>query len=238
MLVEPNLSEVNVRFVAEAPEATTLVRPAVYSALIAVLSAAIVAVGVLAAPTVTATLPAPTAPPVVSSYTRLSIVKVSPAASAGAPVPRLPAPKVTLTTSWPDAFAPAEMSRPVAFWIACAPAAVAAEDVRAMLRPSEEDSVSAPVEASAAAVTPVWFVTALIAAAALRPWVTAFVSPATAPTEMPLMTRAPLARLERATGATPTTEFAAVAVTPVRLDLELIAVAFAVAESAVTPAAL
>src|SRR3954466_4796220 len=191
MTPEPNLSEVRTRAEAVAPDAWTLVRPAAYSVLIAVLRAAMVRVGVLAAPTVTATLPAPTAPPVVSSYTRLSIVKVSPAASAGAPVPRLPAPKVTLTTSWPDAFAPAEMSRPVAFWIACAPAAVAAEDVRAMLRPSEEDSVSAPVEASAEAETPAWWGTALIAAAALRPGVTAFVSDATAPTEMPLMTSAP-----------------------------------------------
>src|SRR5688572_2608030 len=107
-----------------------------------------------------------------------------------------------------------------------------------MLRPSAVDSVRAPVEASAAAVTPVWLETALMAVAALRPWVTAFVSRAIAPTEMPLICRTPLARPERATGPVPVTEFEAVAVTPVWGDLALIAVAFAVAESAVTPAAL
>src|SRR5689334_12274634 len=107
-----------------------------------------------------------------------------------------------------------------------------------MLRPSAVDSVSAPVDASAVAVTPVWLLTALIAVAALRPWVTALVSLAIAPTDTPLMIRAPFDRLERAVGAAPVTELAAVAVTPVRFDLELIAVAFAVALSAVTPAAL
>src|SRR5262245_51252760 len=130
------------------------------------------------------------------------------------------------------------MSRPVAFWIACAFAAEAEPAVRAMLRPSEVDSVSAPVEASAVAVTPVWLLTALIAVAALRPWVTAFVSLAIAPTATLLMTSAPLARPERATGATPVTELAAVALTPVRAVFELMAVAFAVALSAATPAAL
>src|SRR5690349_10096292 len=107
-----------------------------------------------------------------------------------------------------------------------------------MLRPSAVDSVSAPVEASATAVTPVWLLTALIAVAALRPWVTAFVSLAIAPTATPLILRSPFERLERAVGAAPWIEFAAVADTPVRVVLALMAVAFAVAEVSSTPAAL
>src|SRR5687767_12107090 len=122
--------------------------------------------------------------------------------------------------------------------MACAPTLVAGEEVSAILRPSEVDNVRAPVLASAAAVTPVWLETALMAVAALRPWVTALVSEAIAPTATPLISRAPLARDERAIGALPVTELAAVAVTPVRLDLELMAVALAVALSPVTPAAL
>src|SRR3954469_20332816 len=107
-----------------------------------------------------------------------------------------------------------------------------------MLRPSEVESGRAPVLASATADTPVWLVTALIAVAALRPWVTALASRAIEPTDTPLITRAPFVRLERAVGAEPCTELAAVAVTPVWAVLELMAVAFAVALSAVTPAAL
>src|SRR5688572_16305695 len=130
------------------------------------------------------------------------------------------------------------MSRPVAFWIAWAFAAEAVVAVSAMLRPSAAVNVRAPVEASATAETPDWLVTALIAEAALRPWVTALTSPAIAPIEMPLTASVPLASEARAIGAEPETELAAVAETPVRLDFELIAVAFAVALSAVTPAAL
>src|SRR5882672_8950429 len=156
------------------------------------------------------------------------------------PAPPFDAPtaKVSVEASLPLALAPADTSRPVAFWIAWAPAAEAAVEVRAMLRPSEAVSVRAPVEASATAETPVWLVRALKAVAALRPWVTALTSPAMAPTEMPLMASEPEASEARAIGAEPETVLTAVAVTPVRLDFELMAVDFAAALSAVTPAAL
>ena len=58
-----------------------------------------------------------------------------------------------------------------------------------------------------------------------------------APTETPLISERAVGEARtRDRGSRPCTEFAAVAVTPVRLVLELMAVAFAVALSAVTPA--
>src|SRR5687768_13639902 len=98
-----------------------------------------------------------------------------------------------------------------------------------MLRPSAVERVRAPVDALACAVTPVWLATELMAVAALRPWVTALVLEAMAPTAIPLMTSPPFDRPARAIGAAPSTSLAAVAVTPVREDCALIAVAFAVA---------
>ena len=65
--------------------------------------------------------------------------------------------------------------------------------------------------------------------AALRPCVTAFVSEPMEPTSTPLMTRSPFESPIPAFGATPVTEFDAVADTPVCAVTALMAVAFAVA---------
>jgi hypothetical protein len=173
-------------------------------------------------------------------YVRPPIETVSPADSEPEVPPsasNAPA-TVSVKVSWAVGSVPLVTFKPVALKIAPAPSPFAEAESSLMLRPSVVARVRRPVLASATALTPVWFVTALMAVAALRPWVTALALPAMAPTATPLITSSPFARLVRAIGAVPCTELAAVALTPVWLVLELMAVAFAVALSASTPAAL
>ena len=241
--VESSTSEPPVPAATFVP-VSTVVRPAVLSASIAASRALIAFSSPTAAATTTATLPAVTNEASVTNwYVRSPKVIISP---RPAPVPVvipvaafvLASMNVRVTLSLPLALAPAEISRPVAFWIFWAITAVPPAPVKATLRPSDAVSVSAPVDWLATAVTPVVVLTALMAVTALLACVIEEVLLAIEPTAMPLISRSPLASPRPALGATPTNVVFAVAATPVWLVALLIVVVLAVALSAVTPAAL